>query len=385
MTGGYDGTAMAPIAEPAFADLYVGPGADIHRGLEVCAALAQADLRPRVCLSPDAAQAIPPGTWAAAAGGEIQADLPVPNGKTGRRVTVLACAGPGESRWPSGLIPDVLVRTAPAAAWPEAVLPAAPGHGGPAVTIASAPARPAAPATYAAIVLDAVRYVLARSGPLAGRSLVVTGGGTREPLDPVRFITNRSSGRMGHAIADAARDYGADVTLVTSAPHLPAAVGVRCTGFDTVESLRAAVLAATARADCLVMAAAVSDYRPASASDHKLKKSPGGLDLHLDTVPNFMTEVQPGVLRVGFAAETCADLEYVAGKRISRGFDLICLNDVSRPDGGFEVDTNQITVVGPEGVLLSTDLLSKAEVARALLDQVAPLLTCRAPASESAR
>ncbi|HEY1618678.1 MAG TPA: phosphopantothenoylcysteine decarboxylase [Streptosporangiaceae bacterium] len=385
MSGGYDGIVMAPIAESAFADLYVGSGADIHRGLEICAALAQAGLHPRVCLSPGAVQAVPPGTWVAA-GGEVTAgDLTVPNGEAGQRVTVLACAGPGETRWPSGLIPDVLVSTAPAGAWPDAVIPADPGHGGPAVTITAAAARPAAPATYAVIVLDAVRYVLSRrNGPLTGKRLVVTGGGTREPVDPVRFITNRSSGRMGHAIADAARDYGADVTLITSAPHLPAAVGVRCTGFDTVEALRAVVLAATARADCLVMAAAVSDYRPASAADHKLKKSPGGLDLHLDTVPNFMSEIPPGVLRVGFAAETCADLEYVAGKRVSRGFDLICLNDVSRPDGGFEVDTNQITMVGPEGVLLSTDLLSKAEVARVLLGQVAPLLAGR-PARESTR
>lgn len=385
----YDKTAMALIAEPAAADLYVGPGADVYRGLEVCAALRQAGLVPRVCLSDAAGQAIGPAAWHAAGASHVSAGpLPAPADGLARRITIAACAGPVRRGgwWPDGLVPDVLAETAPAGSFPAWTIADGPDLARcPAVTITASLDRPDAPASYPGAILDAALYVLSRgAGPLAGQRVVVTAGGTREPLDPVRFITNRASGRMGHAIADAARDLGADVTLISSAPHLPAAVGVQRAGYDTVESLRRAVLHAARAADCVVMAAAVSDYRPAAPARDKLKKTADGLDLHLDTVPNFVGEIPAGVLRVGFAAETCADLDYTARKRVSRGFDLICLNDVSRSDAGFEVGTNQITVLGEDGVLLATDLLTKAEVARLLMELVAPVLAGRTPEREGA-
>jgi phosphopantothenoylcysteine decarboxylase/phosphopantothenate--cysteine ligase len=155
------------------------------------------------------------------------------------------------------------------------------------------------------------------------------------------FITNRSSGLMGHALALAARDRGASVTLISSAHQMPSPCGVDRVGFHDVESLRNAVLMASAGAD-LVMAAAVSDYRPKTVSTQKIKKSDESLTLELGTVPNFIPEVPPGVLRVGFAAETDPDLAKAAVKLASRSFDMLCLNDVPRLDAGCEVDTNAL-------------------------------------------
>ncbi len=235
---------------------------------------------------------------------------------------------------------------------------------------------------YAHTVLDALRYAMALAGgSLTGRRVVVTAGGTREPLDPVRSITNRSSGRMGHAIAEAARDGGAFVTLLTSAADLPVPAGVHTMSFSDVESLRTAVLTATRTADTLVMAAAVSDFRPRVLSEGKIKKSAEGMTLDLAIVPNFIPDVPEHVFLVGFAAETDTSLTKAAGKRVSRGFDLLCLNDVSRSDTGFEVDTNMLTILDADGVRLTTPLLSKYEIGRIVVDQMAHLPNHRSPSA----
>jgi phosphopantothenoylcysteine synthetase/decarboxylase len=228
---------------------------------------------------------------------------------------------------------------------------------------------------YATLAFDGLKFVVSRArGPLRGRHFVVTAGGTREPLDPVRFITNRSSGLMGHALALAARDRAASVTLISSAHGVPTPCGVNRVSFHDVASLRSAVLAAAEEADALVMAAAVSDYRPKDVCPQKIKKTGEGLTLELETVPNFIPEVPPGVLRVGFAAETDPDPAKAAVKLASRGFDMLCLNDVSRPDAGFETDTNALCILDRTGVRAQTPLLPKTEIAHVVMEHTDDLL-----------
>lgn len=225
-------------------------------------------------------------------------------------------------------------------------------------------------------IMGAVRWLLGRSGDLAGRRLVVTAGGTREPIDPVRFIGNRSSGKQGYAIAEAARDRGAEVTLV-SAASLPAPYGVEVVSVETVAEMRDAVLAACGAADALIMAAAVSDFRAARPGQQKIKKGEGGLLLELEQTEDILAAVPDGPLKVGFAAETEDLLANAAKKLTAKRLDLICANDVSAPDAGFGVDTNRVTILDAQGGVEELPLLSKYEVAQRLLDRVAALLSQR--------
>jgi len=224
---------------------------------------------------------------------------------------------------------------------------------------------------YAAAVLDAVDFARGRQhGDFAGVRLVVTAGGTREALDPVRTISNRSSGRMGHALAKAAVRRGGDVTLITSAPQLVTPVGAKVEQYSDVTSLRASVLAATAAASILIMAAAVSDFRPVRVYSQKMKKGADGLTLRLESIPNFLPEVADGVFRIGFAAETHIDLEYAQCKLLVRGFDLLCLNDVSAKDSGFEVETNKVWLIDGRGLIQETAVMPKEQLAHRILDTV---------------
>ena len=224
-------------------------------------------------------------------------------------------------------------------------------------------------------ILGAAKYELAKQGDLAGRSIVVSAGGTREPIDPVRVITNRSSGKMGYALAEAARDRGARVTLVSTEPELPPPYGVELVPVETVAQMREAVLRACASADALIMAAAVSDYRPAEAADQKLKKGEGGMMLPLVKNESFFPEVPSSVVKVAFAAETENVIENALHKPETHGpLDLIVANDVSQVDAGFGVDTNRVTILERDGTRLDLPLLGKYEVARHILDRLLPLL-----------
>lgn len=225
-------------------------------------------------------------------------------------------------------------------------------------------------------IMGAVRWLLGRGGDLAGRRLVVTAGGTREPIDPVRYLGNRSSGKQGYAIAEAARDRGAEVTLVSAAP-LPAPYGVEVVRVETVAEMRDAVLAACRAADALIMAAAVSDFRAASPGEQKIKKGEGGLLLELEQTEDILAAVPDGLLKVGFAAETEDLLANAAKKLAAKRLHLICANDVSAPDAGFGVDTNRVTILDAQGGIEELPLLSKYEVAQRLLDRVAALLSQR--------
>lgn len=231
--------------------------------------------------------------------------------------------------------------------------------------------RLAAPET----ILGVLAQVMGRNGDLAGRTIVVSAGGTQEPIDPVRVITNRSSGKMGYALAEAARDRGAQVALITAA-SLPDPAGIQSHHVETVAQMREAVLAACAGADALIMAAAVSDYRPAAIASQKIKKGPEGDGLNLRLVKNqdFFLEVPPGVLRVGFAAES-EDLLNNARKKIeAKGLAFIAANDITLPNSGFGADDNKVTLLDASGDLEDLPLMSKYQVADRILDRVVGLL-----------
>ena len=237
------------------------------------------------------------------------------------------------------------------------------------------------------VVLGALRALLGRGGDLAGVRIVVSAGGTQEPLDPVRYITNHSSGKMGFALAEAARDRGATVTLIatpgTAALETPYGVE-RVTVTRTVE-MRDAVLAACAAADALIMAAAPADFQPAQSAAHKIKKDGRNLQLELEPTPDILQAVAEAglpVVRVGFAAETRDLLAYAREKMARKGLDLIVANDVTAADAGFGVDTNRVTVLDREDGVEEWPLLSKAAVAHRILDRVRRALqdrTSKAP------
>jgi phosphopantothenoylcysteine decarboxylase/phosphopantothenate--cysteine ligase len=228
-------------------------------------------------------------------------------------------------------------------------------------------------------IVGAAKYELAKQGDLAGKRIVISAGGTREPIDPVRVITNRSSGKMGYALAEAARDRGAKVTLVSTEPELPLPYGVELAPVETVAQMREAVLRACDGADALIMAAAVSDYRPVEMADQKLKKGEGGMMLALVKNDSFFPEVPSSVVKVAFAAETENVIENALRKPETHGeLDLIVANDVSATDAGFGVDNNRVTILHKDGARLDLPLLSKYEVASHILDRVHAILEERA-------
>ena len=221
-------------------------------------------------------------------------------------------------------------------------------------------------------IIGGVKQALGREGDLAGKSVVVTAGGTQEPIDPVRHIGNRSSGKMGYAIAEAARDRGANVTLVSSQTSLRAPYGVEFVRADTAEEMRKEVVGRALGADILVMAAAVADFRPVAEAEHKIKKSGGGLTLELRETADVLAEAAGDrLVKVGFAAES-RDLVANAREKMRRkGVDLMVANNITDEGSGFGSDTNRVVIIDSNGVLDELPLLPKAEVAHLLLDRAA--------------
>lgn len=225
-----------------------------------------------------------------------------------------------------------------------------------------------------ATIVAEVRRILTQPADLAGLHVLVTAGGTREPIDPVRFIGNRSSGKQGHAIAREAADRGATVTLVTTVPPgaLPPAVEV--VRVETAGQMQAAVDAVAARADIVVMAAAVADFRPVAVADQKIKKT-GDADVPtivLERTPDILAGLgaakRPDQVLVGFAAETQDLRGNAAVKLATKGADLLVANDVSAPNVGFEHDTNEVVILDAAGGERDVPLSDKREIARAVLD-----------------
>ena len=230
-------------------------------------------------------------------------------------------------------------------------------------------------------LLGHIRRVLGQAGDLAGCRVVVTAGPTREPIDPVRFVSNPSSGRQGFALAQAALDRGAIVTLITGTTHLPTPVGVRRLDVTTAQELLEAVLSTVDQADVLLMTAAVGDYRPASVSSQKIKKEAPDLTLRLVRTPDVLSAVaarrtETGWPRVtvGFAAESESLAEHARVKLAAKSLDLIVANDITARDAGFAVETNRVVLLDRQGNVEELSLMTKASVAEVVLERVVGML-----------
>jgi phosphopantothenoylcysteine decarboxylase/phosphopantothenate--cysteine ligase len=223
--------------------------------------------------------------------------------------------------------------------------------------------------------------LLEAPGALAGRRVVVTAGPTREALDPVRYLSNRSSGKMGVALAGAAWRRGADVALIAGPLDVAAPPGVDLRGVETTAEMAQAVRAALADADVLIMAAAPADFRPAEAAGRKLKKSAGVPDVSLvetdDVLQATRDARRPGAVVVGFALETDRAVDSAREKLAAKALDLVVANDATEPGAGFAVDTNRVTIVGPNGRTDTLPLMTKDAVADAILDRVEELVRGR--------
>ena len=245
----------------------------------------------------------------------------------------------------------------------------------------------------------------ARDADLTGRHIVVTAGGTREAIDPVRFIGNRSTGKMGMAVAEAALERGATVTIIAANVEVAPPRAATVIRVDSTADLRSALLRATQRADgsagfdVLVMAAAVADFRPVAPAERKLERA-SRLAIELESTPDLVAEIgriahgldsdgaptrmplRPVPILVGFAAET-GSLQRADEKLRRKGVDLLVANDVSEPGSGFGTDTNRVTILAADGSRDELPLLSKREVAERLLDRVAPALDARDAARQT--
>ena len=229
-------------------------------------------------------------------------------------------------------------------------------------------------------VVAAAAEVLARGRDLAGLRVLVTAGGTREPLDPVRFLGTRSSGKMGYALAEAASRRGAAVTLVTT-QRRPAPEAVTIVDVETAQQMHDAVLDRYPAVDVVVMAAAVADFRPKAVAEEKLKKQDGAPEIVLEPTPDILAELgaaKAGQVLVGFAAETERVEEHAADKLARKRVDLMVANDVSAPDAGFGTDTNRAILLDAAGGRTETPLVTKAALADLILDRVAEQVGRRA-------
>ena len=385
--------------------LGVTGGISAYKAIEVCRRLVDAGVHVVPVLTADATRFVTPLTFSALASEPAQTSLfeaasPIPHtvlGQGADLVVVAPATAHFLARYAAGLADDLLSATLLATRAPVIVCPAmhtemwehpsvrdnlatlerrgvhvvppADGHlaGGDSGT-----GRLADPET----IVRAALSLLGGRRDLAGRRLLVSAGGTREPLDPVRFISNRSSGKQGHALAAAGAARGADVVLVTASP-LPDPAQVRVVRVETAADMERAMLAEAGAADIVVMAAAVADFRPKEAAAQKLTKDDGLPEILLEPTPDIVTELvarrRPGQVIVGFAAETHDALDRGRRKLGRKGVDLMIVNDVTAPGAGFNGDTNVVTVVSKESAE-PLPLAAKSDVADAVLDRAAALL-----------
>ncbi len=227
------------------------------------------------------------------------------------------------------------------------------------------------------VLAGMIRRLLTRKGPLRGRTVVVTAGGTQEPIDPVRMLTNRSSGKQGIALVQAALDAGADVTLIAPPLLIPIPAGIERIEAETAQQMQAAVLEACRQADVLFMVAAVADFRPIVSAGQKIKKDEGIPAIQLERNPDILEaigqlkrETGHPTLVIGFAAETENLLQNAREKLTRKGLDMIVANDVTAADAGFSVDTNRVTLLDARGGREPLPLLTKEEVAERIVARV---------------
>ena len=229
-------------------------------------------------------------------------------------------------------------------------------------------------------IVRAAEQILTPAGPLRGKTVIVTAGPTREAIDPVRFVGNRSSGKMGYALAGAARTRGANVVLISGPTELQPPAGVELIRVTTAAEMRDAVVPRAARADVVIMAAAVADYAPVDVPQQKIHKGSDTLTLSLARTPDILAELgkehaggnRP--LLIGFAAETTDVIATARRKQREKRVDLIVANDVSRADAGFEVDTNEVTLISSAGEE-TLPLQPKSAIAAQVIERIEQLLT----------
>ena len=221
-------------------------------------------------------------------------------------------------------------------------------------------------------IISAANMLLGKDGDFSGKKIVVSAGGTEEAIDPVRNITNRSSGKMGYAIAEAARDRGAMVSLVAAPNNLAKPVGISVTNIQTAEDMKKAIEDECLEADALIMAAAVADWRPLEKLDSKAKKDKADTwSLELVKNPDIIAGINSrNLIKVGFAAESEHLVENSKIKVKSKNLDFIVANDITAVDSGFSVDTNKVTIIHADGTTEALPLMSKYDVAHSILDRV---------------
>ncbi|MEP7347169.1 MAG: bifunctional phosphopantothenoylcysteine decarboxylase/phosphopantothenate--cysteine ligase CoaBC, partial [Gemmatimonadaceae bacterium] len=230
-------------------------------------------------------------------------------------------------------------------------------------------------------ILAHVGRLLEHGGALGGKRVLVSAGPTREALDPVRFISNRSSGRMGVALAAASWRRGAQVTLVHGPLAVRGPVGAELVRVESTEEMRQAIADRLPDADVLVMAAAPADFRPSTVAENKIKKGNAVDSMELAPTPDILLSTRsarkPGSIAVGFALETTDLIANAQDKLARKGLDLVVLNDAREAGAGFDTKTNRVTLVGQNGQLTELPLMSKDDVADAILDRIEELASGR--------
>ena len=381
-----------------------------YKAVEVASRLVQAGAAVRVLMTAAATEFVGPATFRGITGHEPLVDLWAPDGAhaephvaLGREadlMLVVPATASALARLAHGLADDFVALTALAMRGPVLVAPAMDAGmwahaatqanartlqergvellGPVAGRLASGEVGSGRLMESAAIVDHVKAAAGRRDGPLAGARITVTAGGTREPVDPVRFVGNRSSGKMGYAVAEAARDRGAEVVLITSAELAPPG-GVRVVTVETARQMLEAVQAHVPECHALIMAAAVADFRPSQAATEKQKRGERETwSIELEQNPDIIASVAAaGLVKVAFAAETQDLVDNAAKKLVAKNADLIVANDVSAPDAGFGVDTNRITILDRDGGREDLPLLSKYDCGARILDRVATLLEGR--------
>jgi phosphopantothenoylcysteine decarboxylase/phosphopantothenate--cysteine ligase len=403
----------SPEGGQPFVVLGVAAGIAAYKSVEICRRLVDAGVHVAPVLTERATRFVGRATFDALGSEPTQTSVwdeasPIPHTRLGQKADLIVVAPATAdllARYAAGLADDLLTTTLVATAAPVVVCPAMHTEMWEHPTVADNLARLVArgvtvippedgrlaggdigsgrmaePATIVAAVLS----VLASRSPvvadLAGVRVLVSAGGTREAIDPVRFITNRSSGKQGHALATAARRRGAEVVLVTTSSQ-PRPPGVEVIEVETAAQMESAILSRAPVADVVIMAAAVADFRPQVMVGTKLHKADGIPELALEATNDILAELgrrrTSGQVLVGFAAETGDVARRARTKLVAKGVNLMVANDVSAPQVGFDHDTNAVTIFGADGTVVAVPLSAKSDVADAVVDQVLPLLTRR--------
>jgi phosphopantothenoylcysteine decarboxylase/phosphopantothenate--cysteine ligase len=226
------------------------------------------------------------------------------------------------------------------------------------------------------LIIDEMRFLFNKNGDLKGKNVVITAGGTREAIDPVRYISNESSGKMGYALAIAARDRGANVTLITATKNNKSKKGIKIHTVVTAEEMFNKVKkSVTLKTHLLIMAAAVSDFKPKVVIHNKLKKNnKKEINIKLESTKDILQEINGNFVKIGFAAETEKILNEAQKKLTNKNLDLIVANDITRKDSGFSTETNKVWIINKNKEITELPTLTKFEVANKILDQAKPFL-----------